>query len=427
MLRLRRSIVYKLFSHPISSRQTSRGHAPSEAPLPPLAGAGAMLRLRGCIVSHPSTSPISHLHRLLSAKAPPVSPNPPISPSQGFAVEDYLVHTCGLTRAQALKASTQLSHLKSSSKPDAVLAFLSGHGFSSADVATTVANYPRLLCAGVERTLAPRVAGLTGLGLSNPDIARLISLVGGHFRLKSIVPRLQFYLSLFGSSANLLRVLDSNSYLVGFDLEKVVKPNVAFLRQCGLGPCDITKVCIRVPRMLSTKHELVQAMVARAEGLGVPRGSRMFKIALQAVAFMSEEKLTAKVDYLKKTFRWSDAQLSFALTRAPFLLRRSKDMLQRRSEFLISEVGLEPAYIAHYPIMLYYSMEARLIPRYYVLKFLKENGFLDQDWRFYTVLTKTQDGFVKKYICPYKDVAPHLAEDYAAACRGEIPANFRFA
>uniref|UniRef100_A0ACD5VAK2 Uncharacterized protein n=2 Tax=Avena sativa TaxID=4498 RepID=A0ACD5VAK2_AVESA len=179
--------------------------------------------------------------------------------------------------------------------------------------------------------------------------------------------------------------------------------------------------------MLSTKHELVRAMVARAEGLGVPRGSRMFKIALQAVSFMSEEKLAAKVDYLKKTFRWSDAQVSFALTRAPFLLRRSKDMLRRRSEFLISEVGLEPAYIAHYPIMLYYSMEARLIPRYYVLKFLKENGFLDRDWRFYTVLTKTQDGFVKKYICPYKDVAPHLAEEYAAACKGEIPANFRFA
>uniref|UniRef100_A0ACD5TB96 Uncharacterized protein n=1 Tax=Avena sativa TaxID=4498 RepID=A0ACD5TB96_AVESA len=427
MLRLRSSIVSKLFSHPRSSRQTSRGHAPSEAPLMPLAGAGAMLRLRGCIVSHPSTSPISHLHRLLSAKAPPVSPNPPISPNPGFAVEDYLVHTCGLTRAQALKASTQLSHLKSSSKPDAVLAFLAGHGFSSADVAAAVAKYPKLLCVGVERTLAPRVAGLTGLGLSNPDIARLITLIGTNFHIRSIVSKLQFYLSLFGSSGNLFRVLESNQYLLGADLEKVVKPNIALLRQCGLSTCDIAKVSILVSRMLSTKHELVRAMVTRVEGLGVPCSSGMFRHALQAVAFLSEEKIAAKVDYLKKTFRWSDAEVSFALTRAPMLLKRSKEMLRRKSEFLISEVGLEPAYIAHCPVMIYFSMEARLVPRYYVLKFLKENGFLDHDWRFYPVLTKTQDGFMKKYICPYKDVAPHLAEDYAAACRGEVPDNFRFA
>jgi mTERF domain-containing protein len=61
----------------------------------------------------------------------------------------------------------------------------------------------------------------------------------------------------------------------------------------------------------------------------------------QAVAFLSKEKITTKVDYLKKMFRWSDAEVSIALTRAPMLLRRSKDMLQRRSQFLISEVWLE--------------------------------------------------------------------------------------
>jgi mTERF domain-containing protein len=33
--------------------------------------------------------------------------------------------------------------------------------------------------------------------------------------------------------------------------------------------------------------------------------------------------------------------------------------------------------------------------------------------------------FMKKFICPHKE-APHLAEDYAAACRGVVPARFRF-
>jgi mTERF domain-containing protein len=34
--------------------------------------------------------------------------------------------------------------------------------------------------------------------------------------------------------------------------------------------------------------------------------------------------------------------------------------------------------------------------------------------------------FVEKFVCPHKEAAPYLAEDYAAACRGEVPIRFRF-
>ncbi|KAM3317525.1 hypothetical protein ACQJBY_035310 [Aegilops geniculata] len=387
-----------------------------------------MLHLRHRIVSHilsssSSTSAVSPLHRLLSAAAAaaPISPNP-----STFAVEEYLVDACSLTRPQALNASKKLSHLKSPTKPDAVLAFLAGLGLSGADAAAVVAKDPLFLCAGVERTLVPLVDGLTGLGLSRPEIARLVSLVHSRFRRRSIVPKLEYYLPLFGSFHSFLRASQRTCYLLSSDLDKVVKPNVMFLWECGLGDCDITKLSISEPRMLGNKLERVRAMVVRAEGLGVPRGSGMFKVAIQAVAFLSEEKIANKVDYPKKTFSWSDAEVVVALSMAPMLLQRSKDILRRRFEFLVSEVSLEPGYIAHRPVMLYYSLEGRLKPRYYVLKFLKENRLLDRDWSFYTAVTRPEKYFMKKCICPYKESAPHLAQDYAAACRGEMPSNFRF-
>ncbi|CAM0947982.1 unnamed protein product [Alopecurus aequalis] len=385
-----------------------------------------MLRLRACVLSRllsiPSASPISSLHRLLSAtaRAPAISPNP------SFAAEDYLVDTCGLTRAQALKASPKLAHLKSPSKPDAVLAFLAGLGLSSADVAAVVARDPKFLCAGVERTLAPVVVGLTGLSLSNPEIARLVPIAPERFRRRSIVSKLQYYLPFFGSLENFLHRVKHSSYLLGSDLERTVKPNVVFLRECGLCDRDIAKLCNCARLILTAKPECVRAMVARAEGIGVPCGSGMFRQALQAVACLSEEKIAAKVDYLKMTFRWSDVHVRIALVKAPLLLKRSKDMLRHRSEFLISEVGLEPAYIARRPVIIGYSLESRLRPRYHVLKFLKANGFLDSGLSLYTVVKKTESAFVEKYICPYKEVAPNIAEDYAAACRGEVPTNFKF-
>ncbi|KAF7077064.1 hypothetical protein CFC21_081653 [Triticum aestivum] len=177
---------------------------------------------------------------------------------------------------------------------------------------------------------------------------------------------------------------------------------------------------------MSTNPERVREMAAYAERLGVPRGSGMYRTALHAVAFLSEEKITNKVDYLKKMFSWSDAEVVMALSKAPMLLKRSKDILRRRFEFLVSEVGLEPAYIAHRPVMLYYSLEDRLMPRCYVLKFLKENGLVDHDLSFSSALSIQEKYFMEKYIRPHNEAAPHLADDYAAACKGEVPASFRF-
>ncbi|CAM0947952.1 unnamed protein product [Alopecurus aequalis] len=384
-----------------------------------------MLRLQSCILtrllSSPATSPVSPLHRLLSAAAHPASTNP------SFAVEQYLVDTCGLTRAQTLKASSKLSHLKSPTNPDAVLTFLADLGLSGADVAALVAKDPKFLCTGVDRTLGPIVDGLTGLGLSRSEIARIASLAPFSFRRRSIVSNLPYCHSIFGTFENLARFLKRSSGLLRCSLEKVLKPNVAFLQECGLGACDIAKLCLSVRSILVTKPERVRAMAARAEAIGVPPGSGMFRQALLAVAFLSEEKIAVRVRYLKSTFMWSDAEVGIAVCKFPVMLKISNDILQSKSEFLISEVGLEPAYVVQRPVLLGYSLQGRLRPRHYALKFLKENGLLHHDRDYYAAVMVSEKVFVENYIAPHKEAAPHLAKDYADASRGQVTTGFRFA
>ncbi|KAI4967089.1 hypothetical protein ZWY2020_031046 [Hordeum vulgare] len=314
-----------------------------------------------------------------SSARPPPLPTPlstdRISPSpSSFAVEEYLIDTCGLTRPQALKASTKLSHLKTPANLDAVLAFLGGLGLSGATAAVVVSKDPPFLYASMDKTLAPVVAGLTGLGLSHPEIACLVSLAHCGFRTRPVV----------------------------------------------------SKLCIPAPRMLTTNPERVRAMVACAERLGVPHGSGMLRQALQTVGFLSEKKVTAKLEYLKNTFRWSDAEVCIAVRKFPGVLRNSEASLKRRSEFLFSKVGVEPVYIAYRPVILSLSLERRVRPRYYVVKFLKKNGLLDRDLSLCSAVKMTEKVFVDKLICPHKEAAPHLAEDYAAACKGELPTNFIF-
>uniref|UniRef100_A0A0A9F3Z9 Uncharacterized protein n=1 Tax=Arundo donax TaxID=35708 RepID=A0A0A9F3Z9_ARUDO len=179
--------------------------------------------------SPPSTPSASYLFslRLLSATASP------------FAAEDYLVTNCGLSRAQALKASKKISHLKSPSKPDAVLAFLAGLGLSRADVATVVANDPLCLCAKVEETLAPRIVDFSDLGLSRPEIVRLVLVARTNLRSSSLRRNVDFWLQIFGSLDELLRVLKVSNSILSMDIEKVVKPNLALLQGCGISVSKI--------------------------------------------------------------------------------------------------------------------------------------------------------------------------------------------
>ncbi|CAM0949284.1 unnamed protein product [Alopecurus aequalis] len=370
-----------------------------------------MLRLRSCVVSQllSPPSPVSHLRRLLSASAPPVSPNPPISPNPEFAVKDYLVNTRGLTGAQAQRASRKLSRVRSPSNIDAVFAFLACIGLSRADAASVVARDPKFLGRGVHRTLAANFVELTGHGLSRREIARLVFLAPDRFLSRSIVSDLHYYQPLLGSSVNLLRVLERGAYLVGTGPEKVVNPNVVFLRECRLGARDIAKICLPVPRMLTAQPERVRAMVACAERIGVPPGSRMFSQALEVVKFLNEEKITAKVEYLKKTFRWSDAEVSRAVSKALYVLMMSEDSLQVKSDFLISEVGLEPAYIARRPAILCYRMKRWLRPRYHVVKFLKAKGLLDQNRDFYNVVCLSKKIRLRRLAIAYGATKFHSA------------------
>ena len=106
------------------------------------------------------------------------------------------------------------------------------------------------------------------------------------------------------------------------------------------------------------------------------------------------------------------------------MLTVSEDRARRVSELLISEVGLDPEYIAQRPPLIKFSLEGRLMPRHYVLKFLKVNGLLRHDRDYYNALILTEKVFVEKFINPYREAAPHLAEDYADACRGKMPSRF---
>ncbi|CAL5037653.1 unnamed protein product [Urochloa decumbens] len=348
--------------------------------------------------------PFLALHRALS-NATAAAP---------FAVDEYLVATCGLTRAQALKASKILSHLRSPSKPDAVLAFLSARGLSRADIAAVVAADPRFLCASVEKNLSKRVAELGDLGLSRSQITRLIVICRHSFRCASIHRNVAFWLPVLGSFDKLLQVVKMNNSILTVNPEMASKPNLALLQECGI---DVSDLPTFMARVLTRPHKIVREAVTHIDKIGVPRSSRMFYYALMSFAIPNKEKLANKFAILEM-YGWSKEDVLEAVRKMPGILTMSDDRLRRNVEFLTRDVELETHYIAQRPVLIKYSLERRLLPRHCLIKVLKEKGLLDAEFGFYYVASLTEKKFCNKFIGPYKEKVPGLATIYASSCMG---------
>uniref|UniRef100_A0A0A8Y2N4 Uncharacterized protein n=1 Tax=Arundo donax TaxID=35708 RepID=A0A0A8Y2N4_ARUDO len=203
------------------------------------------------------------------------------------------------------------------------------------------------------------------------------------------------------------------------NLEKVAKPNIALLRECGLSVRDIVKMALS-SRLLTFNPERVKGFVRRADELGVPRGSAAFKCTVGIASCISEEKVAAKLEVVRNTLGCSTERLCSEVCKRPQILALSEEQLCRKIEFLVTEVGLQPEYILKRLVLLTFSLEKRLMPRHCVLKVLEAKGLMKEGLGFCPIILYGEDDFVARYIDCHKGTVPGLADAYAAARAGEI-------
>ncbi|CAL5046883.1 unnamed protein product [Urochloa decumbens] len=362
--------------------------------------------------------------------------------SAPFSLEEYLVASCGLAPTQARKAAKKAfdeaskdcnkkafeelnySRLNSASNPDAILALLSSVGLSRADIAGIVAADPLLLRSSAKK-VSPRLLALRDrLGLSTPEIVRFLLVGSRALRCYDVVPKLEFLISFYGSFQRLLVIMKRNrsGRILGSDLERVIKPNIALLCQYGLSVQDTVHLYSHNARMLSFNPERVKEIVLCAEELVVHRSSGMLKNTISAISHVRKEKLAPKLKFLMSTLGCSESEVAIAVSKTPNILVYSEENILRKMQFLTKEVGLEAQHIVGTPVLLTYSMEKRLVPRHCVMKLLQAKG-LNSNVSFYSLAKLGEKDFRLKFIDRHEDSIPGLASYYASACAGDVPSE----
>nr|CAB3454975.1 unnamed protein product [Digitaria exilis] len=249
-----------------------------------------------------------------------------------------------------------------------------------------------------EKTLVPRVAELHEVGLSWDEIARLAPNAPCSSFLLS---NLEFWVGELGSVDKLLPLFRRCSSLLVTDLDKVTRPNLVFLRQCGLSVSEIAAIDIYSPSIFTMKLENPKEAVQRVEELGIQRGVGMFRYALSLVAITKKEVVARRIQLLH--------DLGFSKDDALAIARKQP-----------LDVGMEVLYIVTRPVLLIYSVEWRLMPRRCLLKVLKEKGLLKGELDYYTTASMAEKAFVEKFVHPFKNHAAGLADDYASRCLGKV-------
>ncbi|WVZ96126.1 hypothetical protein U9M48_041801 [Paspalum notatum var. saurae] len=355
-----------------------------------------------------------------------------------FSLEDYLVAACGLAPDQARKASKKAfeeaskgskkpfeglsrSRLNTASNPDAVLALLSGAGLSRAHIAAVVVADPLILRSSA-KIIGPRLVAIRDrVGLSTQQIYQLLLVGSRAVRRCDVLPALQFFISFFGSFEQALVAIKRSIAILFVDIDRVAKPNIELFRQWGLSARDTVHICSHFPLLLVFNPERVKGFVVRAEALGVPRSSGVFKYALGLVSRISKDKVAARLEFLKGALGCSEEEVAMAVSRMPSILGISEECLLPKIHFLLNEVGLEPRHIVERPSLLGLSLEKRLVPRHRVMKLLQAKGLLDSHRRFYSLASTGEQTFRLKFVDCHKDSVPGLAEAYAAATVGGVP------
>ncbi|XP_042426543.1 transcription termination factor MTERF15, mitochondrial-like [Zingiber officinale] len=339
-----------------------------------------MLHLHSLVHRH-ALLPSIQLRRLFfSTGASASSSVGTASPDPNFLVE-YLMNACGFSADDASKVSKSFPRFRSAEKADAVLGFLRSQGIDGANLRKIISSKPGFLCRDVENSLAPKFKILRDMGLSESDIANAVLRHPVILSLNvqnTLLPRLKVWESLFGSREILFRQLRSCNRFMSTSIKNV-------------------------------NPESLRALVDRAEGIGIPRKSKMFLWILDALYRVSKEKFEVQVK-LMHSFGWSNSDFTAAFKQRPTFLWRSTEALQRKMEFFIKDVELKPSEIAKNPTVLAFSLEKRLIPRFQLMKILKSEGLWTSKTKLHRFFALPGPKFLQTFVLPYKDKLPKLLD-----------------
>ncbi|KAK9755424.1 hypothetical protein RND81_01G023800 [Saponaria officinalis] len=295
---------------------------------------------------------------------------------------NYLINSLGFSNTKAINTSIKLSKYKKvndfnfSANAISVVNLFKNHGFSGLDLIRVISSNPRILVHRVE---------------------------------SRILPALQILRDILGCDARVVTFMKRLNHRNFHGVIYYLSRNVELLKTYGTSIECIRKHLVRSPSSFVREPDVFKDIVIRVEKkFGIVPGSTMFLYGVHLLSGYSEATIESKCRVFK-SFGWTQSDIDIVM-RNVSCFSTSDESIRKKLDFLMNELGFDPAYLTSRSGLLTCSLEKRLVPRHNVLLVLKAKGLLKKNPAFYSAVCISESRFVNTFVLPFKEVHQVYAE-----------------
>ncbi|XVF72560.1 hypothetical protein PTKIN_Ptkin12aG0131100 [Pterospermum kingtungense] len=326
----------------------------------------------------------------------------------------YLISSCGLSLESAISASEKV-RFQSPERPDLVLALLRNYGFSRTQISNLIRKRPVLLLSNPHSTLLPKLEFFQSIGLSSSDLARTLS-ADPTLLIRSLenqlIPTYEFLKSVLLSNEKIVSALKRTTWILLEDPSKNLMPNIAYLRELGVPQNCISLLLTHFPEAVMQKQEDFCGIVREVKEMGFEPRKTTFVLAVHALSGKGNKLIWDKCFEVYKRWGWSKEDILTAFRKHPHSMMLSEKKIMTSMDYFVNKMGWPSRAIAQRPVVLFFSLERRIIPRCSVFRILLSEGLVKDDFSLTTVLLPVEKRFLERFVIKYLEEVPELLSVY---------------
>ncbi|CAA2979789.1 transcription termination factor MTERF8, chloroplastic-like [Olea europaea var. sylvestris] len=334
----------------------------------------------------------------------------------------YLINSCGLSPEKAISASEKV-HFETPEKPNSVIALLKNHGFSKTHIANLVRRRPVLLLSNPEKTLLPKLEFFKSIGVSEAHLAGTISrdptLLTRSLE-NQIIPNYNYLKSVLLTDEKVAAAVKRTSWIFLEDPGKNLTPNITVLKELNVPQSCIILLLTHFPEAIMQRHDEFRASVSEVLEMGFNPLRSTFVLALHAISGKGNKTIWARCYETYSKLGWSRDDIYTAFRKHPNCMILSEKKITRTMDFLVNKMGWESKMIVSCPMVLFFNLENRIIPRCSTVQVLFSRELIKKkDVKLTTVLLPTEKCFLEKFVTKHEKQVPKLYDFYEGKIRIE--------
>ncbi|KAK8938148.1 hypothetical protein KSP40_PGU018448 [Platanthera guangdongensis] len=268
-----------------------------------------------------------------------------------------------------------------------------------------------------EKYIKPKLDLFVAAGFTGNSIAKLFSNDPGILKNsleRKLSPNLHLLMTILdGDRKAAAKSIAGSTWILSLDLKKHMLPNIETLREHGVSGANISKLVKLWPRVLTQEPVRFSKSVTLLEDMGFDPSNVLFIQGIKVNVGLAPQTWERKLQ-LYRSLGWSQEETLSAFKKNPLFLLISEEKVRKVVAFFVENLKWEPSRLALVPIVLCYSFERRIVPRFAVFNILSTSGLSGMNISFSTLLNMGESTFLKKYVCKYSDTVPELLDAYKA-------------